>query len=175
VAFSQPPSRSAFVALLDGSVAAVQLASTMPVGSSATFELRQLWSSPGPAPVFSAPGVARGQGGGDGSAVAMGLGTREAVGQLLVCGHVDGCVRGLRTANGSEAWRVQLAGQLFADLAVEPAGLPPGYVLAATHAGKVYCLAAVDGAEVRGRLAGRCGAGTSKPMLRAVGSLPSSP
>jgi hypothetical protein len=84
----------------------------------------------GAAPVFSAPAPSRD-------------------GWLLLVGHVDGRVRGLRASDGAEAWAVQLQGQLFADLCVDAPGLGGACALAATHAGCVHCLSTDDGAQVR--------------------------
>jgi outer membrane protein assembly factor BamB len=181
-AFSQAPLQPrVFVALLDGSVLAVAPEAPAPAaggeGGTTTGEakaapargrrLRVAWASRGEGrtPVFSAPLflqlgpciVSCGGSGGGGSS-SSGGGDDSGSGQLLVVGHVDGAVRALRAADGTEAWRAQLQGQLFADLCAAPglglARLRGGgdgggsCVLTATHGSCVYCLAATDGSQV---------------------------
>jgi hypothetical protein len=143
----------AFVALLDGSAAAVRMSQQPGTGAAAAgsaadgeAELQLVWRNAGhAAPVFSSPVLLASQpqhgAGGGGSSGGSG---NEDDQQLLVVGHVDGLVRGLQAVDGSEAWRVQLQGQLFADLV---AAADSG-VLAATHASQLYCLAARDGSQL---------------------------
>jgi len=159
VAFAASP-QAAFVALLDGSIAAVALQQA-PGGSGE--ELRLLYRNRDHAtPVFSAPVVLHAAAGGG----------AEAWEQLLVVAHVEGRVRALRAASGAEVWSAHLRGQLFADLVAATAADELGAaaagcgVVAATHAGKVYCLAAADGAQVR---AGDKGMGQGDSTVEARG------
>lgn len=182
----------AFIALLDGRLLAVrpthptatgatqQQKGTCPAPPGPTTQLVVAWTSAGPAPVFSAPCVARASGvnsrSGRGKPLAAinsssigglseqqqesvgggvgwpGSGGRDGM-ELVICGHVDGCVRGLQTSDGSQVWRQQLEGQLFADLVVQAAdeNLGGSCLLAVTHASRLYSLAVADGVQVRTR------------------------
>jgi outer membrane protein assembly factor BamB len=130
----------------------------------------------GGAPVFSAPAVVTAAEGGGSGDSGGGGGC-----QLVVVGHVDGHVRALRAADGRKAWRAQLRGQLFADLCTAPgpglggAGGAAGgaCLLAATHGGRAYCLAAADGSQARGAAACAQGDKTaSHPSPQAPASTP---
>jgi hypothetical protein len=118
-----PPAKLALVGLLDGSLLA---AAWQEGGSAAAQQLQVAWRFQGAAPTFSSP-----------------VATRE----LVVTAAVSGVVTGLALQTGQPLWQVQLSGQVFADLLLQP-WPDDQLVVAATQAGQVVGLSCVDGRQV---------------------------
>jgi len=120
--------RLALLACLDGSVVAFHAgdgssSSSGGGGGAAPAALREAWRASVGHPVFAAPAACE---------------------SLAIVCSVAGGVAGLRWEDGAAAWTQRLEGEVFADVAAEPPGLP-GRCLLATTASRLHCLSVGDG------------------------------